>query len=97
MSTRPAGRYRLFKLLIVGGVVAGGAAAVPVAYAATAPTPTGFVKICKAGATTAVTVPVGTCSKSIEVAHGEVTVTEVARAGFVLGAVAAKPDGRLVK
>ncbi len=111
MSTRPAGRYRLFKLLIVGGVVAGGAAAVPVAYAATAPTPTGFVKICKAGATTAVTgsfqftvsgvtgtvtVPVGTCSKSIEVAHGEVTVTEVARAGFVLGAVAAKPDGRLV-
>src|SRR6266545_1917941 len=111
MSTRPAGRYRLFKLLIVGGVVAGGAAAVPVAYAATAPTPTGFVKICKAGATTAVTgsfqftvsgvtgtvtVPVGTCSKSIEVAHGEATVTEVARAGFVLGAVAAKPDGRLV-
>jgi hypothetical protein len=102
--------HRLLKLTIAGGVLVGGAVAVPVAYAATAPPPTGFVKICKAGASAAVTgsfqftvsgvagtvtVPVGGCSKSIEVKDRRVLVTEVARAGFVLGKVSSKPDGRI--
>ena len=43
-------RRRLLKMTVVGGVLAAGVAAVPMAYAATTP-PTGFVKICKAGAT----------------------------------------------
>ena len=79
MPNARSGRRRLLKLTIVGGVLAAGVAAVPFAYAATAPPPpTGFVKICKAGATAAVTgsfqftvsgvtgavtVPVGACSK----------------------------------
>src|SRR5438270_14069587 len=112
MSNARSGRRRLLKLTIVGGILTAGVAAVPFAYAATAPPPpTGFVKICKAGASAAVTgsfqftvsgvagtvpVPVGGCSKSIEVADRRVTVTEVARAGFVLGKVTAAPDGRLV-
>ncbi|OLB81172.1 MAG: hypothetical protein AUI14_04270 [Actinobacteria bacterium 13_2_20CM_2_71_6] len=98
--------------MVVGGAVAVAAVAVPAAYAATTPaTPTGFVKICKAGASTAVigsfqftvsgvtgpvTVPVGGCSKSIEVASRRVTVSEVGRAGFVLASVATTPDGRLI-
>jgi hypothetical protein len=103
-------RHRLLKMTIVGGVLAAGVAAVPMAYAATTP-PTGFVKICKAGATAAVTgtfqftvsgvtgaiaVPVGGCSKPIAVTDRRVVVAEVARTGFVLGRVTAKPDGRLV-
>jgi hypothetical protein len=98
---------------IIGGVFVGGVVAVPVAYAATAPAiPTGFVKICKTGTSAAVTgdfqftvsgvkapvtVPVGGCSKSIEVGARRVVVAEVARAGFVVAHVTAKPDGRLVQ
>ena len=102
---------RIVKALVIGGVIAAGAVAVPAAYAATTPPPTGFVKICKAGASTAVTgsfsftvtgvkdpvaVPVGGCSKSIATTLRRVTVTEVARTGFVAAKIAAKPDGRLV-
>lgn len=112
MSNARSGRRRLLKLTIVGGILTAGVAAVPFAYAATAPPPpTGFVKICKAGATAAVTgsfqftvsgvtgavtVPVGACSKPIAVTDRRVVVAEVARAGFVLGKVTAAPDGRLI-
>src|SRR5262245_36244031 len=111
MSIIKTGRRGVLRLCIVGGIVAGAVAAVPVAYAATAPAPSGFLTICKTGATTAVTgdfqftvsgvagtvtVPVGKCSKPIEVRTRRVTVTEAARTGFVLGAVKTKPDGRLV-
>lgn len=104
--------HRLAKTLLIGGVLAAGAVAVPAAYAAaTAPSPVGFVKICKAGASTTVTgnfsftvtgikdpvvVPVGGCSKPLPTTLRRVTVTEVARAGFVTAKIAAKPDGRLV-
>jgi hypothetical protein len=102
-------RRRLIQLAVVGGAVAAAAVALPTAYAAT--TPTGFVQVCKAGASTAVTgsfqftvsgvsapvtVPVGGCSAPIKVNHGTATVTEVARSGFTLAAVTATPDGRLV-
>src|SRR5256885_6959400 len=100
MSIAQSSRHRLVRVTITCGVLVAGVAAVPMAYAAATPSPTGFVKICKAGASAAVTgsfqftvsgvagtvpVPVGGCSKSIEVADRRVTVTEVARAGFVLG------------
>jgi hypothetical protein len=111
MSIVRTGRRGVLRLCIVGGIAAAAVAAVPVAYAATAPPPSGFVTICKAGATAAVTgdfqftvsgvtgtvtVPVGKCSKPIEVRTRRVTITETARTGFVLGSVKAKPDGRLV-
>ncbi|OLB80514.1 MAG: hypothetical protein AUI14_06460 [Actinobacteria bacterium 13_2_20CM_2_71_6] len=96
--------------MVVGGAVAIGAVAVPAAYAATTP-PTGFVKICKVGASASVTgsfqftvtgvkdpvtVPVGGCSKSIATTLRRVTITEAARSGFVAANIAAKPDGREV-
>ena len=108
MRTVLHGRHRLTKLLVVGGAVAIGAVAVPAAYAATTP-PTGFVKICKVGASASVTgsfqftvtgvkdpvtVPVGGCSKSIATTLRRVTITEAARSGFVAANIAAKPDGR---
>jgi hypothetical protein len=111
MEITNGNRRRLIQAAIVGGALTVGAVAVPAAYAATAPVPTGFVQICKAGATTAVTgsfqftvsgvsapvtVPVGKCSAPIKVNHGTATVTEVARAGFTLAAVAATPADRLV-
>jgi hypothetical protein len=111
MSIDHVNRHRLLKLTIAGGVLAAGVVGVPVAYAATTPPPVGFVKVCKAGATAAVTgsfdftvsgvkgtvtVPVGGCSKPIGVTDRRVVVSEVARAGFVLGSIAAKPDGRIV-
>ncbi len=102
---------KLAKTLVVGGIIAAGAIAVPAAYAATAPPPTGYVKICKAAASSAVTgsysftvsgvkdpvvVPVGGCSKSIATTLRRVTVTEVAKDGFVVSKIATKPDGRTV-
>src|SRR5256886_10140866 len=100
---------RLIRAAVVGGALAVGAVAIPAAYAAT--TPTGFLQVCKAGTSTAVTgsfqftvsgvsapvtVPVGGCTAPIKVNHGTVTVTEVARTGFTLAAVSASPDGRLL-
>jgi hypothetical protein len=105
------GRHRLAKTLLIGGVLAAGAVAVPAAYAATTPPPVGFVKICKVGASTAVTgsfsftvtgmkdpvvVPVGGCSKPLPTTLRRVTVTEAARTGFVAAKITTKPDGRLV-
>jgi hypothetical protein len=105
-------RKRLVKALVIGGALAVAGVTIPAAYAATAaPPPVGYVKICKVAATTAVTgsfqftvtgvkdpvaVPVGKCSKPIATTLRRVTVTEVARAGFVVGRIAARPDGRLV-
>src|SRR5439155_318133 len=102
----------LLKLTIVGGVLAAGVAAVPFAYAATAPAPpTGFVKICKAGATAAVTgsfqftvsgvtgavtVPVGACSKPIAVTDRRVVVTEAAATGVAVTAITVKGVSTLV-
>jgi hypothetical protein len=111
MEITNGNRRRLIRAAIVGGALVAAAVAVPAAYAATAPVPTGFVQICKAGATTTVTgsfqftisgvsaqvtVPVGGCSAPVKVNHGTATVTEVARAGFTLAAVAATPSDRLV-
>src|SRR2546423_11113367 len=108
MRTVLHGRHRLTKLLVVGGAVAIGAVAVPAAYAATTP-PTGFVKICKVGASASVTgsfqftvtgvkdpvtVPVGGCSKSIATTLRRGTITEAARSGVLAANIAAKPDRR---
>src|SRR5207248_2665069 len=110
MRTVLHGRHRLTKLLVVGGAVAIGAVAVPAAYAATTP-PTGFVKICKVGASASVTgsfqftvtgvkdpvtVPVGGCSKSIATTVRRVSSSEAAGAGFDPANSAANPDGREV-
>src|SRR5262249_50024900 len=107
----PGGAMKLAKSLVVGSLIAAGAIAVPAAYAATAPPPTGYLKICKAAASSAVTrsyqftvsglkdpvtVPVGKCGGSIPTTLRRVTVTEVAKPGFVVSKIAAKPDGRLV-
>ncbi len=103
--------HKLGKTLLIGGALAAGAVAVPAAYAATTPPPVGFVKICKVGASPAVTgnfsftvtgmkdpvvVPVGGCSKPLPTTLRRVTVTEAARTGFVAAKITAKPDGRLV-
>jgi hypothetical protein len=112
VKSDPENRRRLVKTLIVSGALAAGAVAVPAAYAATtAPPPAGFVKICKAAASPAVTgsytftvsgikdpvtVAVGKCSASIKTTDRRVTITETAKAGFVVGKIVAKPEGRLV-
>src|SRR5256714_15675895 len=105
MRTVLHGRHRLTKLLVVGGAVAIGAVAVPAAYAATTP-PTGFVKICKVGASASVTgsfqftvtgvkdpvtVPVGGGSKSIAPTPRPGTITPAGPSRVAPAHTAAKP------
>jgi hypothetical protein len=100
---------RLMAVLVAIGAAVAAMVIIPVAYAVT--TPTGFVKICKAasgpgvtgsfqfkvqGVATPVAVPVGGCSKSIKVASGRVTVTEVEQVDFDVVAVGTDPVGRVV-
>lgn len=83
----------------------------PSAAHATGTTTTGVLEVCKtasgadvsgdfqftvSGIATPVTVPVGGCSTPLTVTAGQVTVTEVARAGFAVAGITAAPDGRLV-
>jgi hypothetical protein len=85
--------------------------ALPSPAQATGTTTTGVLEVCKvasgsgvtgsfqftvSGATTPVSVPVGGCSTPITVTAGQVTVTESARAGFAVEAIAASPADRLV-
>jgi hypothetical protein len=112
VKTDSENRRRLVKTLIVGGALAAAVVAVPAAYAATAaPPPAGFVTICKAAASpavtgsytftvsgikTPVTVAVGKCSAPIKTTDRRVTITETAKAGFAVSKIATKPEGRLV-
>jgi hypothetical protein len=73
------------------------------------PPSTGYLEVCKKGATSAVTgsfdfvvegttytVPVGACSPAIQVTAGNVTIKEVKRTGFALASVTTMPSARLV-
>src|SRR6266516_4247746 len=108
MSRNSGSRRWLPKAAIAAGILVAGAITVPVASAA--PTPTGFIKVCKAasgagvtgsfqftinGVIGLVTVPVGGCSQSIKVAHGDVKVAEVARDGYAVAAITTSPVSRL--
>jgi hypothetical protein len=83
-----------------------------VGTASAAPDPTGTLEICKVASGRGVTgtfgftiqgrqgtieVPVGGCSLPITLPTGAANVTEVARPGFSVAAIAAAPSGRLVQ
>lgn len=66
---------------------------------------TGYLEICKSGAAGGsfmvgnlgpFTVPVGACSPAIQVAAGQVTITETPPPGTVIGGCTTIPSGRLV-
>jgi hypothetical protein len=106
---RAGGRLRLlFAALVATTISVVGA----VGTASAAPDPTGTLEICKVASGQGVTgtfnftvqgrpgtieVPVGGCSLPITVPVGTATVTEVARPGFSVDAIATTPSGRLVQ
>jgi hypothetical protein len=106
---RAGGRLRLlFTALVATTISVVGA----VGTASAAPDPTGTLEICKVASGQGVTgtfsftvqgrpgtveVPVGGCSLPITVPVGTATVTEVARPGFSVDAIATTPSGRLVQ
>jgi hypothetical protein len=57
---------------------------------------TGSFQFAVSGVTAPVSVPVGGCSQPITVTAGQVTVTEAAKTGFVVDAIATSPADRLV-
>jgi hypothetical protein len=106
---RAVGRLRLlFTALVATTISVVGA----VGTASAAPDPTGTLEICKVASGQGVTgtfnftiqgrpgtveVPVGGCSMAITLPVGTATVTEVARPGFSVEAIATDPAGRLVQ
>jgi len=94
--------------VVAAAVVAAGMSVGTSAYATGN---TGALEICKTASGSGVTgdfeftvagvpgttkVPVGGCSQAITVTAGDVVVTELARAGFVVAGITATPAGRLV-
>ena len=103
-SRRLAGAFAAFATAVAG-------LALPSAAHATGTTTTGVLEVCKvasgtgvtgsfeftvSGLATPVSVPVGGCSNPLTVTAGQVTVTEVARSGFAVEAIATSPAARLV-
>jgi hypothetical protein len=99
--------------LLIAALVVSSVSVVGVFGTANAADPqTGMLEICKLasgkgvagsfaftieGRPGTVEVPVGGCSLPVTVPVGQATVTEVARPGFTVGAIAAIPTGRLVQ
>lgn len=108
MNKRARTGLRHGSALVALGIAAS-LAATTAAYATT--TTTGVLEVCKTASSTSVTgtfsftitgvsgtvsAPVGGCSLPVKVAAGNVTVTEVAKAGSTLEAVSTLPADRLV-